>query len=161
MASSFDGGQSARLGAANRRIEDNDVCVAASLEKSAVETVNARVAASCCAQKPFGWQIGQARAVGDRVEHAERYDTAARRCVGGDNEAIERVVLVGEVRAQESSAEIAGSAHLQGNLTLQDNASEVRIRHHRIAIAAVILGEGLRELTTRCGRNAFQSYPVD
>src|SRR5215472_849577 len=125
----LDGGQSGRLRAAVWRIYKHDVGGFSGSEISAIQAVDARIAAAGCADEPLRRQFGQTRAMGDGVEHAERHDTGAGWRVGGDDEPVESAELVREPGAEQRGAKIACRADLQRDLTFLDHPLEIRVRH--------------------------------
>ncbi len=125
----LDGGERGRLRAAIRRVDQHDIRCLARFQASAVETVYGSIIPCGGAEELLGTALGEARAVGDGVEHTQRHDPAARRRVGGDDEAIEGVHAARKVGAQERGAQVAGRAHLERDIRLGDDALEIAIGH--------------------------------
>ena len=65
----------------------------------------------------------------DGIEHAERHDAAAGRRIGGDEEAVEGAVGIGEPRAKQRGAQISGGADLQRDLRFLDHPLEILVGH--------------------------------
>src|SRR5260370_813861 len=82
----------------------------ASAQKSAGQPEMTRVAAGRGGDRQFRRELAERGDMADGVKYAERHDAAAGRRVGGDQQPVQRAVLLDQRRAQQRGAQIARRA---------------------------------------------------
>src|SRR5437016_5339121 len=117
------------LRSAEACIEHHNVCIAPWFQESAVQPVYASVVACGCRDRPFNRHIGETRQIRDHVQHSERHDSAASRCIGRDKKAIELVRLSAKITYHQRRSKIPRRDDLHCDLAFINESRVVFIRH--------------------------------